>query len=122
MDPESIKLLAELGVAAGGFFVMLRWLMTRFEKELSEARTQSNAQHESQLAAIAKNTRAVVAQAMAIVSLQKQFLAHDLAQIGLHPSKPPEAEQAMAILRKYEELQNIMNEVKNSLKDLADDV
>ena len=113
MAPEFFTRIAESGVVAVAFVIVLRWMMTRFEVELKEIRKE-------QEKSASRMSRAVAAQALVIASMQKQLLSHDLTVTGINPSTGTEInERAQAALNKYEELQHVLVECQQALSELV---
>ena len=107
MSPEAVSGLIESGITAGLLVVVLRWMMTRFEKQLADV-------VEAQQRTAQQLSRVIAAQAVIIGSMQKQLLAHDLTVSGFNGNAAPEA-----VTAKYEEMQRTLNDTMTAIKELA---
>lgn len=119
MNPELIARAAEFGVVAVSFVFVLRWMMTRFEKELEDIRETQVDTAQEMIVATRKLQRAVIAQSLIVTSMQKQLLSHDLTVTGINPSTGSELnERAEKAVQKYEELQHSLNDCQVALREL----
>lgn len=110
MEKLELARLLELGVVSGAFIFMLRWMMTRFEKELKSI-------NKSQVDC----GKTIAALSVVIVSMQKQLLSHDLTVHGINPSTGADNdERARVAIKKYNELHTILNETSVTLSRLIE--
>ena len=105
---------------------LLRWMMTRFEREIQDIRSSNERLVEKIVDSLSRSNskmvRSITAQSMIITSMQKQLLSHDLTVTGINPSVGEELnERADKAVRKYEELQIILNECQSALRDMLEE-
>ena len=108
MESFDISRVLELGVVGTAFMLMLRWMMTRFERELRDLRAGQQ-----------ETSTTIAALSVVIVSLQKQLLAHDLTVHGINPSTGGDTnERANRAIKKYTELRHVLDETATTLSRL----
>ena len=106
MNMETIAPFVEIGVLGGGFIVMLRWMMTRFETELKTIVKTG-----------ADQTRTINNNTLMIVALQKTLLAHDLTASGINPGLGADIdERANGALKKYGEILVVLESMETTLQ------
>lgn len=91
--------LLETGALGVCMYFLLRWILTKQEEGAK------------------KHTKAIAAVGASLVGLQKAFMAHDLTDTGIEGS---ENEACKLALKKYEGLQDSMNQVQQFFHDLGD--
>ena len=110
MNTLDIPRLLELGIVSVSFITMLRWMMTRFERELKNIR---HSQHDC--------GKTIAALSIVIVALQKQLLSHDLTVHGINSSTgDTKDERAKAAIDQYNKLQIILNETSEAILRMID--
>lgn len=87
------------GVLAFGFLGVLRWMMGKFD------------------IAIDKNTSAIWGLTMATLTLQQEFLIHDLTVTGINPSTGAnQDERSRKAYEKYKDLDGKIEETKKAIE------
>ena len=103
------KFIAEAGILPAMFAFVLRWMMTRFERDLQRLGEKQQ-----------KAAKASTAQALMIVELQKQVLAHDLSMTGIDPADEMLPDTARMALKKYTEVVESLTQVEQALRALVE--
>ena len=103
MGVQGFSELGALGVLLVSFGVILRWLMLKFDISIRD------------------NSDAILTNTAAIMSLQKQLMAHDLTSCGINPaSDVSDNETAKQILAKYAEIRHCVNETQRIIVSAMD--
>lgn len=112
LDTTLLRTLGELGALGLMCFMLLRWLMTRIDQQLTNMIALMRATADRQTSALNANT-------MVIVGLQKQFLAHDLTVTGINPSTGDgDGERSELAIRKYTDCQATLDEILKAIHRL----
>ena len=98
-------------IVSGAFLYILYWLLNRLTTTIDNSVRTVNK-------AIIHNNIILVGVLDSIVSLQQQLLIHDMNMSFAHPKKEDIDGKAERVIKKFNDLQNIIENTQRSVKEI----